>query len=52
MILNQDSDECINISALSKTYVVNGSTELILSDINLSVLERGFVSVVGPSGCG
>ena len=52
MILNQDSDECINITALSKTYVVNGSTELILSDINLSVLERGFVSVVGPSGCG
>ena len=52
MILNQDSDERINISALSKTYVVNGSTELILSDINLSVLERGFVSVVGPSGCG
>tara|TARA_B100000029_G_scaffold145279_1_gene140472 strand:+ start:1573 stop:2373 length:801 start_codon:yes stop_codon:yes gene_type:complete len=46
------SGECINISALNKTHVVNGSAELILSDINLSVTEQGFISVVGPSGCG
>ena len=52
MISEQHSDECINISALTKTYVVNGSRELILSDIDLFVKERGFVSVVGPSGCG
>ena len=52
MISEQNTAECINISALTKTYVVNGTTELILSDIDLSVEERGFVSVVGPSGCG
>ena len=52
MISEQHTFECINISALTKTYVVNGTTELILSDIDLSVEERGFVSVVGPSGCG
>ncbi len=52
MISEQYSTECINISGLTKTYVVNGSSELILSDIDLSVQECGFVSVVGPSGCG
>ena len=52
MISEQHTSGCININALTKTYVVNGTTELILSDIDLSVEERGFVSVVGPSGCG
>lgn len=42
----------IKIENLSKTYPAKAQGVLALSQINLSVRDGEFVSVVGPSGCG
>lgn len=47
----------VEIKNLNKTYMVNeggGKTSRVfaLKDINLSIHEGEFVSVIGPSGCG
>jgi ABC-type nitrate/sulfonate/bicarbonate transport system ATPase subunit len=43
---------CIEISSLCKSYSIDGTREVILSDINLTVHQGEFVSIIGPSGCG
>ena len=43
---------CIEVSSLSKSYAIADARELILSDINLTVNQGEFVSIIGPSGCG
>jgi NitT/TauT family transport system ATP-binding protein len=40
------------IKELAKRYVTNDADILALSDINLTVGEGEFVSLLGPSGCG
>ena len=42
----------INIQHLSKWVTVGGSRTFILKDINLTINEGEFVSVMGPSGSG
>ncbi len=43
----------IEISNLSRTFITGGSLKVhALKDINLSVQENDFISIVGPSGCG
>ena len=42
----------IALNELSKQYVVKKQTFMALSDVQLSIEEGQFVSVVGPSGCG
>jgi NitT/TauT family transport system ATP-binding protein len=42
----------IKIQGLSKRFGHDDDSVLALSDINLTIAEGSFVSVVGPSGCG
>ncbi len=42
----------IRVERLNKSYKTRGDSVLALDDINLSVNEGEFVSIVGPSGCG
>ena len=42
----------INLSNISKTYRTKSVETLALDNINLSVKNGEFVSVMGPSGCG
>jgi NitT/TauT family transport system ATP-binding protein len=42
----------IALNAVGKQYVVKKQTFTALSDVQLSIEEGQFVSVVGPSGCG
>lgn len=42
----------LEISDLNKSFYKEGQEIKVLLDINLSVEENEFVSVVGPSGCG
>jgi NitT/TauT family transport system ATP-binding protein len=37
---------------LSHEYAVRGSTVTALDDVNLTIREGDFVTIVGPSGCG
>ena len=44
--------EVLKIENISKTYQAkNGETEA-LKDINFTVNQGEFVSIIGPSGCG
>ena len=42
----------IRIVNLSKEYRINGRKINALSDVNLEVEDKSFVTVVGRSGCG
>jgi ABC-type nitrate/sulfonate/bicarbonate transport system ATPase subunit len=42
----------IQLSEVHKQFVVKKQTFEALSDVNLSIEEGQFVSIVGPSGCG
>ncbi|PPA70148.1 ABC transporter ATP-binding protein [Jeotgalibacillus proteolyticus] len=42
----------LTINNLNKSFINKGSSELVLSNINLDVREGEFVSILGPSGCG
>lgn len=42
----------IELKNLNKTFVHNNKPLHVLKDINLSVMENQFVSLIGPSGCG
>src|SRR5688500_15564316 len=45
--------EIQGVSKIFKKTVKNNSTELkALSNVNLSIRENEFVSIIGPSGCG
>jgi len=47
------SREFIRVNRLKKVFGLGGSGELIaLKDINCTIREGDFVSIVGPSGCG
>jgi NitT/TauT family transport system ATP-binding protein len=47
------TQDLISINRLQKTYLTTrGDTVHALRDINLTIAEREFVTVVGPSGCG
>jgi ABC-type lipoprotein export system ATPase subunit len=42
----------IELKHISKWYQVGGKPTFILKDINLTIAEREFVSIMGPSGSG
>lgn len=42
----------LNLVNINKTFQNDGETLQVLKDINLSVSEGEFVSLLGPSGCG
>lgn len=42
----------ISIQSLRKEFPVSDGVEVAVDDINMTVDEREFISVVGPSGCG
>ncbi len=42
----------IRVESLNKSFNVDGHRELVLDDIQLTVGEGEFVSIIGPSGCG
>jgi NitT/TauT family transport system ATP-binding protein len=42
----------IAVRGLSVDFTVDGRTQRVLNDINLSVPKSSFVSLIGPSGCG
>ena len=45
-------NKLLEIKNLSKNYHNKKSEVLALNDINLSINEKEFISIVGPSGCG
>jgi len=42
----------IEVKGLSKTFYMDGRRLPTLEEVNLTVYEREFVSILGPSGCG
>ena len=42
----------IQVKSLNKSFKNNGKTAVVLEDINISVKENEFISLLGPSGCG
>lgn len=44
--------EIVTIQHLSKRFTSNGKTVTALKDINLSIEEGSFTSIIGASGCG
>ena len=42
----------IRVESLDKSFNVDGYRQLVLDDIQLTVGEGEFVSIIGPSGCG
>lgn len=50
--MSDKKDFILKIEHLNKDFEVDGSTVHVSDDINLTVKEGEFVSIVGPSGCG
>lgn len=44
--------EALHIDRVGKTYALDGADLRVLEDINLSIEEGEFISIVGASGCG
>lgn len=42
----------LQIEHLTKTYTSQGGKKTVLNDLDLSVGEHEFISILGPSGCG
>lgn len=42
----------LNIQDVQKNFENRGNTEQVLKDINLTIEEGEFISLLGPSGCG
>jgi putative ABC transport system ATP-binding protein len=49
---NQELKTMIELKHISKWYQVGGKPTFILKDINLTIKEGEFVSIMGPSGSG
>ena len=45
-------DSLLKIKNLSKTYHTKENETLAIKDINFSIKDKEFISIVGPSGCG
>ena len=45
-------DDAIVVSGLGKVFSLNGQNLQVLSDLNISVRQGEFCSIIGPSGCG
>lgn len=43
---------CLKATDLCKTYIVDGYSNNVLQNINLSIKEGEFISIMGPSGSG
>ena len=43
---------CLKATDLCKTYIVDGYSNNVLQNINLTIEEGEFVSIMGPSGSG
>ena len=52
MVNEASADTKIRVESVSKSFDVDGRRQLVLDDINLTVGEGEFVSIIGPSGCG
>ena len=52
LITNQELKNMIELKHISKWYQVGGKPTFILKDINLTIKEGEFVSIMGPSGSG
>lgn len=50
--VNVEAREQIVIEGLIKRYSVQDRTTLALSDVNLTIRDKEFVSLIGHSGCG
>jgi len=52
-LMQTPSDAMIDIASVSKTYNTSQrGSHLALDDVNLTINEGQFVSILGPSGCG
>ncbi len=47
-----DGNALIKIEHLTKVFDTNGKSTIAIKDLNLTINEREFVSLLGPSGCG
>jgi len=47
-----DTKVMLRVKDITKTFVKNGVAFEALRDVNLTVKESEFVSIIGPSGCG
>ena len=52
MTSDTDTTTKIRVESLDKSFNVEGYRQLVLDDIQLTVGEGEFVSIIGPSGCG
>jgi ABC-type nitrate/sulfonate/bicarbonate transport system ATPase subunit len=51
-VSTQVGGERLRLSNVSKTFGADGGATRALADVNVSIREGEFVTVIGPSGCG
>ncbi len=47
-----DKKPILEVNHLKKMYTDRGYDEIILEDVNLTVMPEDFICILGPSGCG
>lgn len=52
MTNDSSTNSKIRVESVCKSFMVDGHRELVLDNIELTVGEGEFVSIIGPSGCG
>lgn len=50
--MQQTKGMALNVRGATKTYRTQSGQVQALKDIDLTVLQGEFISIVGPSGCG